>query len=64
MLILGDLLEKKKTRPDSVDCTPPEYIMPNAKDRPLLPLQPGVNSKVQKIPQAIKVLTTSAWVSF
>lgn len=38
--------------------------MPNAKDRPLLPLQPGVNSKVQKIPQAIKVLTTSAWVSF
>jgi protein TIF31 len=62
-LFLGDLQEKKKTRPDSVDCTPPEYIMPNAKERPLLPLQPGVNSKVQKIPQAIKVLTTSAWVS-
>jgi protein TIF31 len=56
----GDLLEKKKTRPDSVDCTPPEYIMPGAKERPLLPLQPGIN-KNQKTPQALKVLTTSAW---
>ncbi|XP_070493188.1 clustered mitochondria protein homolog [Chironomus tepperi] len=56
----GDLLEKKKTRPDSVDCTPPEYIMPNNKDRalPVLPLHPN-NNKSQKIPQAIKVLTTS-----
>ncbi|KAL7032609.1 hypothetical protein ACKWTF_007360 [Chironomus riparius] len=56
----GDLLEKKKTRPDSVDCTPPEYIMPNTKDRalPVLPLHPN-NNKSQKIPQAIKVLTTS-----
>ena len=57
----GDLLEKKKTRPDSVDCTPPEYIMPGAKERPMMPLQPGVNNKNQKTPQAIKVLTTSAW---
>lgn len=57
----GDLLEKKKTRPDSVDCTPPEYIMPGAKERPLLPLQPGVNNKSLKTPLAIKVLTTSAW---
>lgn len=53
-------MEKKKTRPDSVDCTPPEYIMPNNKDRalPVLPLHPN-NNKSQKIPQAIKVLTTS-----
>lgn len=57
----GDLLEKKKTRPDSVDCTPPEYIMPGAKERPLLPLQPGVTNKSAKTPLAIKVLTTSAW---
>ncbi|CAO1391288.1 unnamed protein product [Diamesa hyperborea] len=57
----GDLLEKKKTRPDSVDCTPPEYIMPGAKERPMMPLQPGVNNKSLKSPQAIKVLTTSAW---
>jgi protein TIF31 len=36
--------------------------MPNSRDRqlPLLPLQP-INSKSQKIPQALKVLTTSAW---
>lgn len=57
----GDLLEKKKTRPDSIDCTPPDYIMPGAKERPLLPLQPGVNNKSLKTPAAIKVLTTSAW---
>lgn len=56
----GDLLEKKKTRPDSVDCTPPDYIMPGAKERPILPVQPGVN-KSQKTPLALKVLTTSAW---
>lgn len=55
----GDLLEKKKTRPDSVDCTPPDFIMPGAKDRPILPIQPG--AKNQKGPQAVKVLTTSAW---
>uniref|UniRef100_T1PBX9 Clustered mitochondria protein homolog n=1 Tax=Musca domestica TaxID=7370 RepID=T1PBX9_MUSDO len=56
----GDLLEKKKSRPDSVDCTPPEYIMPGVKEAPLQPLQPGVN-KNSKGPQALKVLTTSAW---
>lgn len=56
----GDLLEKKKSRPDSVDCTPPEYIMPGVKEAPLIPLQPGVN-KNSKGPQALKVLTTSAW---
>lgn len=56
----GDLLEKKKTRPDSVDCTPPDFIMPGAKERPLMPLQPGV-AKNQKTAPAIKVLTTSAW---
>lgn len=55
----GDILEKKKTRPDSVDCTPPEFIMPGARERPLLPLQP--NYKNQKGSPALKVLTTSAW---
>lgn len=54
----GDILEKKKGRSESVDCTPPEHIMPGAKDRPLLPLQPGVGKKG---PQPLKVLTTSAW---
>lgn len=55
----GDILEKKKTRPESVDCTPPEFIIPGNKERPLLPLQP--QAKEQKGPQCIKVLTTSGW---
>lgn len=55
----GDILEKKKSRAESVDCTPPDYIMPGCKERPLLPLQPF--AKEQKGPQCIKVLTTSGW---
>lgn len=51
--MLFSLLEKKKTRSESVDCTPPDYIMPNNKDRPLLPLHP--TSKDLKGPQCIKV---------
>lgn len=47
------IIEKKKTRSESVDCTPPDYIMPNNKDRPLLPLHP--TSKDLKGPQCIKV---------
>lgn len=58
----GDLLEKKKSRPDSVDCTPPEYIMPGIKEPPLLPLQPGIGKNAKGgVQQALKVLTTSAW---
>jgi len=26
-----------------MDCTPPDFILPGAKDRPLLPLHPSVN---------------------
>ncbi|XP_055372478.1 clustered mitochondria protein homolog [Condylostylus longicornis] len=55
----GDLSEKKKSRPDNIECSPPEYILPGSKDRPILPLQPG--AKNSKGPQALKVLTTSAW---
>uniref|UniRef100_A0A1B6E4P9 Clustered mitochondria protein homolog n=1 Tax=Clastoptera arizonana TaxID=38151 RepID=A0A1B6E4P9_9HEMI len=55
----GDILEKKKSRAESVDCTPPDFIMPSTKERPLLPLQPL--AKEQKSPQCIKVLTTSGW---
>ncbi|KAM0726533.1 Clustered mitochondria protein-like protein [Formica fusca] len=55
----GDILEKKKTRADSVDCTPPDYIIPGCKDRPLFPLQPQM--KEQKCPPCLKVLTTSGW---
>lgn len=55
----GDILEKKKMRPESVDCTPPEYIMPDSKDRPLTALQPHL--KDNKVPLCVKVMTTSAW---
>ncbi|XP_065214882.1 clustered mitochondria protein homolog isoform X2 [Planococcus citri] len=55
----GDVLEKKKSRVESVDCTPPSHIMPNNRERPLLPLHPL--GKDYKGPQCIKVLTTSGW---
>lgn len=58
-ITMGDIMEKKKTRQESVDCTPPDFIMPGAKERPLLPLQPGSGKKGN--PQPLKVLTTSAW---
>ena len=52
-------LEKKKSRPESVDCTPADYIIPGSSERPLVPLQP--QSKELKGPNCIKVLTTSGW---
>ena len=55
----GDILDKKRSKPDSIDCTPPEFIMPNSKERPLLPLHPNI--KELKAPQCIKVLTYSGW---
>lgn len=45
--------EKKKIRPESVDCTPPDFIMPDNKDRPLSALQP--QQKEFKVPQCVKV---------
>ena len=33
----GGIFEKKKgPRPESVDCTPPEFIVPSCKDRPIV----------------------------
>ncbi|KAI8739324.1 clustered mitochondria protein [Biomphalaria glabrata] len=58
-ITLGDILDKKRSKPDSVDCTPPDAIIPNSKDRPLLPLHPGV--KDQKAIRCLKVLTYSGW---
>lgn len=64
----GDIMDKKTARSsDSVDCTPPDYIMPGAANngsRPLMPLQPsavGTAAKDLRGPQCIKVLTTSGW---
>ncbi|GIY57778.1 hypothetical protein CDAR_281612 [Caerostris darwini] len=51
--ILGGYIrssEKKKCRPDSVDCTPLDYILPEASDLPLLPLQPlSKDPKIRKV---------------
>lgn len=52
-IITNCFAEKKKTRPESVDCTPPDYITPESKDRPLTALQPQL--KDQKPPQCVKV---------
>lgn len=52
--LFSNVSEKKKSRPESVDCTPPDYIMPGSVDRPLLPLHPGL-TKENKAPQCLKV---------
>lgn len=53
-----EINDSKKLR-EKFDCTPPDYILPGAKERNLLPLLPGV--KNVKGPQSLKVLTTSSW---
>lgn len=45
--------DKRKIRPESVDCTPPDFIMPRCKERLIFPLQP--QAKEHKGPQCIKV---------
>ena len=56
----GDIMEKKRTRPESVDCTPPECILPGAKDLPVLPLHPLSKEQPSKL-SCLKVLTPSGW---
>ena len=57
----SEFLDKKKSllRSDSVDCTPPDFIIPGCKDRLISPLLPQI--KEQKGPCALKVLTLSGW---
>ncbi|XP_061418058.1 clustered mitochondria protein homolog isoform X1 [Lethenteron reissneri] len=57
---------RRKRRPgfeqagsESVDCTPPEYILPGSRERLLCPLQPLPRD--YKPLQCLKVLTTSGW---
>lgn len=33
-------MRRQASERESVDCTPPEYVLPGSKDRPLPPLQP------------------------
>ncbi|XP_063305858.1 clustered mitochondria protein homolog isoform X2 [Pelobates fuscus] len=58
---LGDSGRKKKKGADieQIDCTPPEYILPGSKERPLCPLQP--QNKDWRPLQCLKVLTMSGW---
>jgi protein TIF31 len=56
----GDIMEKKRSRPESVDCTPPEFILPGAKDAPLLPLHPATREQPPKL-NCLKVVTPSGW---
>ncbi|XP_070572300.1 clustered mitochondria protein homolog [Ptychodera flava] len=50
---------KKTGERDSVDCTPPDNIMPDSGERPLLPLNPLV--KEPKPPSCVQIFTTSGW---
>lgn len=36
----GDVLDKKNKKIETLDVTPPEYVLPNGKDRPLMVLHP------------------------
>jgi len=56
----GDIMEKKRPRPESVDCTPPEFILPGAKEAPLLPLHPATKEQPAKL-NCLKVVTPSGW---
>ncbi|XP_026183319.1 clustered mitochondria protein homolog [Mastacembelus armatus] len=50
---------RRASEKESVDCSPPEYILPGSKDRPLTPLQPITND--WKPLQCLRVLTMSSW---
>uniref|UniRef100_A0A669C2K3 Clustered mitochondria homolog n=1 Tax=Oreochromis niloticus TaxID=8128 RepID=A0A669C2K3_ORENI len=44
---------------ESLDCSPPEYVLPGSKERPLCPLQP-VREDWKPL-QCLRVLTLSSW---
>uniref|UniRef100_A0A8C2ZJZ6 Clustered mitochondria homolog n=1 Tax=Cyclopterus lumpus TaxID=8103 RepID=A0A8C2ZJZ6_CYCLU len=49
----------KASEKESSDCSPPDYILPGCKDRPLIPLQPFRDDC--KPLQCLRVLTMSSW---
>uniref|UniRef100_A0A8D3BCA0 Clustered mitochondria protein homolog n=1 Tax=Scophthalmus maximus TaxID=52904 RepID=A0A8D3BCA0_SCOMX len=51
--------KRRASEKESVDCRPPEYVLPGCKDRPLTPLQPVRDD--WKPLQCLRVLTTSSW---
>ncbi|XP_068572202.1 clustered mitochondria protein homolog isoform X2 [Cebidichthys violaceus] len=50
---------RRASEKESADCSPPEYILPGCKDRPLMPLQPLRDD--WKPFQCLRVLTMSSW---
>jgi len=61
----GDIMAErhpaKSSKNSYVDCTPPSYILPGAKERLLKPLHPILIDEQNKVPSALKVLTASCW---
>uniref|UniRef100_A0A8C9XLF0 Clustered mitochondria homolog n=1 Tax=Sander lucioperca TaxID=283035 RepID=A0A8C9XLF0_SANLU len=55
----GDKGSRGASEKESFDCSPPEYILPGCKDRPLTPLQPLRDD--WKPLQCLRVLTMSSW---
>ena len=58
----GDVMEKKRARPESVDCTPPDFILPGAGGGalPLAVLHPATREVPAKL-TCLKVVTPSGW---
>uniref|UniRef100_A0A665TT55 Clustered mitochondria (cluA/CLU1) homolog b n=1 Tax=Echeneis naucrates TaxID=173247 RepID=A0A665TT55_ECHNA len=52
-------VKKRASEKESVDCSPPDYVLPGCKDRPLTPLQPVRDD--WKPLQCLRVLTMSSW---
>lgn len=43
----GDICDKRTVKPEGTDCQPPDYLLPNNKDVPILPLHlNGIKTKV------------------
>lgn len=51
----------KNAKNSFVDCTPPSYILPGAKERLLKPLHPLNLDEQNRVPTCLKVLTASCW---
>uniref|UniRef100_A0AAX7TUZ3 Clu domain-containing protein n=1 Tax=Astatotilapia calliptera TaxID=8154 RepID=A0AAX7TUZ3_ASTCA len=51
--------KRRASERESVDCSPPEYVLPGSKERPLCPLQP-VREDWKPL-QCLRVLTLSSW---
>uniref|UniRef100_A0A667ZKA8 Clustered mitochondria homolog n=1 Tax=Myripristis murdjan TaxID=586833 RepID=A0A667ZKA8_9TELE len=55
----GEMGKKRASEKEYTDCSPPEYILPGCKDRPLSLLQPMRDD--WKPLQCLRVLTMSSW---